>query len=203
MGDNMFYSPSKNACFAPEFRADYAAAGTWPDDAVEIPRELFLIVSNPPAGKMMAPGVDGLPMLVDRPAPTVDEIWQHIKAHRDAVKTGGVLVAGKWFHTDDSSRIQYLGLDKMAEKALAAGGNDATPLQYGGTTIQWKTMDGSFVPMTVGLAQDVIAAVAGLDFVSFAAAEQHRAAMIASGNAADYDYSVGWPASYQPTATQQ
>jgi len=63
----VIYSPSKNAFYAPEFRADYDAAGTWPDDAVEVSEELYAQTLNPPAGKIRVAGADGLPALIDLP----------------------------------------------------------------------------------------------------------------------------------------
>ncbi len=63
----MFYSPSKNAFFAPEFRGDYENSGTWPADAVEIDREHYdQVVTNRPADKDVAADADDLPILVDR-----------------------------------------------------------------------------------------------------------------------------------------
>lgn len=70
----MFYSPSNNTCFPAALRADYERNGNWPADAILISKELHKIVTNPPAGKIRVPGPDGLPMLVDKPGPTLDEL---------------------------------------------------------------------------------------------------------------------------------
>lgn len=124
------------------------------------------------------------------PVETVEEIkarlWQEIKAKRDAIKIGGALVDGKWYHTDDASRIQQIGLVMMGAN-LPPG-------------LQWKTLDGSFVTMTPALAGQVFQAVAALDVSAFAAAEQHRAAVYASTDPAAYDFSSGWPAIYEAQA---
>lgn len=128
-------------------------------------------------------------------------IWERIKARRDQVKAGGTKVGTKWYHSDDASRAQYLGLVRLADAAVAAGGTDSTTLQYSGQDIQWKTMDGSFIKMTVKRANDVFAAVTGLDFAAFAAAETHRAAMAALDNPFEYDFSAGWPQVYADTLT--
>lgn len=118
------------------------------------------------------------------PKPTVDEIWQRIKAVRDQRKAGGVKVkvgtVNKWFHSDDGSRIQQMGLVMMGA-SIPAG-------------LQWKTMDGSFITMTQALAGNVFAAAAASDQAIFAVAEGHRVAMEASADPAAYDYSTGWPA---------
>lgn len=132
--------------------------------------------------------------------PTVDQTkgfkWDAIKAKRDAIKAGGVKVGTKWYHTDTESRIQHLGLMEKARATRAAGGTDATRLQALGQEIKWKTMDGSFIYLTVKHAEDIFAAVTDLDAAAFAVAETHRAAMDASADPATYDFSVGWPATF-------
>lgn len=122
--------------------------------------------------------------------------WDAIKAKRDAIKAGGVKVGTKWYHSDETSRTQYIGLLRMADAAVAAGGTGSTTLQYGGQDIQWKTMDGTFIKMTVQRANDVFNAVSGLDFAAFGAAEAHKAAMEASADPASYDFAAGWPATF-------
>lgn len=119
-------------------------------------------------------------------APTTDQVkvakWESIKAERDRRKAGGVKVGAKWFHSDDGSRIQQIGLVMMGA-SIPAG-------------LQWKTMDGSFVTMTQALATSVFGAVAASDQAIFAAAETHRVAMEASADPAAYDYSGGWQKIY-------
>lgn len=122
--------------------------------------------------------------------------WEAIKAKRDTVSAGGVKVGTKWYHSDESSRAKYLGLVCIADAAVAAGGASTATLQYGGQDIQWKTMDGSFIKMTVQRANDVFNAVSGLDFTAFAAAETHRVAMEASADPSAYDFANGWPATF-------
>lgn len=118
--------------------------------------------------------------------PTVDEQraakWLEIKAARDRRKAGGVQVGGYWFHSDDASRIQQIGLVMMGAN-IPAG-------------LQWKTMSGEFVTMTPELAQQIFDAVATHDQAAFAVAEQHCAAMEVSDGPANYDYSAGWPPIY-------
>lgn len=110
------------------------------------------------------------------------EMWRKIQVERDRRKSGGVLVAGNWYHSDDTSRIQQLGL-VMFGANMPAG-------------IMWKTMSGSFVQMTPTLALQIFSAVATSDVAIFTVAEQHRAAMIASPDPASYNYLTGWPATY-------
>lgn len=193
----MFYSPSQNACYAPEFRADYEAHGTWPEDAREISDELHaLVVTNRPADKIMLPGLDGLPMLAGRAGPTKETQWEYIKAERDRRKTGGFKVGTLWFHSDVDSRIQHLGLKDKARDLIAAGGAMTDNLVILGQPVRWKTMDGSFTNVTAQLAFDIVAAAGDLDAQLFAVAETHRAAMAAAADPAAYDFSTGWPETF-------
>lgn len=121
-------------------------------------------------------------------APAIAQIkavkWGEIKAERDRrTDAGGYLAAGKWFHSDQKSRSQQLGLVLLGAN-IPAG-------------LQWKTMDGSFAAMTPALAQQILAAAAASDIAIFAAAETHRAAMEASAEPAAYDFSGGWPAVFE------
>lgn len=116
------------------------------------------------------------------------QVWELIKSKREQVKAGGVKVGNKWFHTDDASRIQQIGLAMMGAAIPA--------------NLQWKTMDGSFTIMTQTLAGQVFQAVADLDMRAFASAEAHREAMLAAENPFEYDFSAGWPISFS-TEQQQ
>ena len=125
-----------------------------------------------------------------QPQVTVDQIksdqWNAIKAERDRRKAGGVKVkvgtTNKWFHSDDASRIQQMGLVMMGA-SIPAG-------------LQWKTMDGTFVAMDQTVAGNVFAAAAASDQAIFAVAETHKAAMEASVDPSTYDFSTGWPKIY-------
>lgn len=109
--------------------------------------------------------------------------WSAIKAERDRrSEQGGYKVGTKWFHSDQKSRSQQLGLVLLGA-SIPAG-------------LQWKTMDGSFVTMTQTLAQQILAAGAASDQAIFAAAETHKAAMEASADPSAYDFSGGWPATF-------
>ena len=118
------------------------------------------------------------------PKPSVEQLketkWTAIKAERERrADQGGFKVGTKWFHSDQKSRSQQLGLVLLGA-SIPAG-------------LQWKTMDGSFVTMTQQLAGQVLAAAAASDQAIFAAAEAHRQAMEASADPAAYDFSTGWP----------
>lgn len=155
-----------------------------PQDAQILSEERYQeVIASPTPGKVRSHDAEGLPILIDPPAATTEQIWPKIKAERDRRKALGVLADGNWYHSDADSRIQQLGLVLMGS-TMPAG-------------IQWKTMSGSFVEMTPTLASEIFAATAALDQAIFAAAEGHRVAMEAAASPADYDFSGGWPASYE------
>lgn len=120
--------------------------------------------------------------------------WGDIKARRDALMASGFKVGAHWFHSDVSSRIQHLGLKDKARDALAGGGAMTDAITILGQPVQWKTLGGAFVTVTVQLAHDIITAAGNLDAQAFAAGEVHRQAMEASADPATYDLSAGWPA---------
>lgn len=115
-------------------------------------------------------------------ANTKTAMWKLIQVERDRRKAGGVLVSAinKWFHSDDGSRIQQLGLVMMGA-GLPTG-------------IMWKCMDGSFIEMSPTIAGAIFQSTAAKDTAIFTAAEQHRAYMNASSTPETYSYLTGWPA---------
>jgi hypothetical protein len=118
---------------------------------------------------------------------TKERAWLAIKDKRDLLKVSGTKVGNYWFHADDASRIQQLGL-------VMFGAN----LPKG---IMWKTMTGEFVLMTPELAMQIFIAQATHDTILFTIAEQKRQAMLASADPAQYDQNSGWPETYQGTAS--
>ena len=176
----MFYAKSTGGFYDRQIHGN-----SIPEDAVEITNEQHAaLLAGQSNGKRIEADASGNPVLVDPPKATVAQMWDAIKAERDRRKVGGVKVkvgtVDKWFHSDDASRIQQMGLVMMGASVPA--------------DLQWKTMDGSFVTMTQAVAQSVFAAAAASDQAIFAVAEGHRAALVACEDPAVYDYSTGWPA---------
>ncbi len=106
-------------------------------------------------------------------------VAEQIKAERDRRKGAGCPVGAHVFHSDDSSRIQQLGLVMMG--ANLPGG------------IMWKTADNGYVEMTPTLAQQIFATQATRDTTLFAVAQQHIANATQAADPLAYDYSTGWP----------
>jgi len=110
--------------------------------------------------------------------------WETIKAERDRrTEVGGFRVGDKWFHSDKISRCQQINLALTGDAIQS--------------NLQWKTMDGSFVTMTASLAKQILSASAASDQAIFAAAEQHKAAMLEADDPATYDFSKGWPEKFE------
>lgn len=188
----MFYSKTTGGFYSRDIHGEAI-----PADAVEITSEEHVALMDAQSqGKIIQPDIDGNPVAVDPPKQTAAQVWDRIKAKRDAIKAGGVKVGTKWYHTDADSRIQHLGLKDQARDLLAAGQPDTTRLQKLGQDVRWKTMDGSFIYLTVKHAFDIVAAVGDLDALAFTAAETHRVAMEASADPASYDFSTGWPKAF-------
>lgn len=116
--------------------------------------------------------------------------WERIKTERERRRVLGVRVGEHWYHSDDSSRIQQLGLVMM--------GASIPP------ELQWKTLTLSgppvFVAMTQALAGGIFQATAASDAALFEAAELHRMAMELSDTPESYDCTTGWPASIEGAA---
>lgn len=106
-------------------------------------------------------------------------IWRDIQMLRDTRKAAGVKVGAHWFHSDDTSRIQHLGLVMM-------GANMPSNLM-------WKTMAGTFVLMTPTLAPQIFMQIAVNDQAIFAKAEFHRAEINKLDNPYQYNITTGWP----------
>lgn len=169
-------------CFYPS-DIQYASL---PSDVIECTQDDFNLAMSRPPGTILDVQ-DGRVIIIPEPPPAPSVVksrkWDTIKAERDRRKSqGGVKVGTKWFHSDDASRIQQIGLVMMGASIPS--------------NLEWKTMDGSFVTMTQTLAGQIFQASAANDMTIFAAAEAHRVAMEASADPASYDFSTGWPKAF-------
>lgn len=110
------------------------------------------------------------------------QMWWAIQDQRDIRKSAGVKVGQNWFHSDNFSRIQQMALMMMGA-SMPAG-------------IQWKTMTGTFVPMTPLLAAQIFQATAASDQAVFAAAEAKRVEMLQYADPDEYALGTGWPTAF-------
>lgn len=88
--EKYYFSPSDNAFYVDSEIHLYEAAGTKPDDLIEVSYDTFFqfAVDAAPVGKVRTSGIDGLPKWVNVAPPTSDEIESRkvavIQAHLDA-----------------------------------------------------------------------------------------------------------------------
>jgi len=169
-----------------------------PDDAVEITMEQYTqLLAEQSVGATIQADDNGYPVAIFPPPPTLSarqsSVWELIKTERSARMSGGSKVSGKWFHTDQDSRLQHLGLKDSARDLLATGAVMSDAITIDGQQVAWKTMDGTFAPMTLQLAFDIVEADKALDAALFIAAETHRAQMMAAAAPDSYNYTTGWP----------
>ena len=192
--------------------------GTPPEGAVALTAaEHEALVVGQCTGQIVMPGKDGKPVLAD-PAPCPsstwdgeqwhidpecaarlkaeqqDEMWERIKAKRYDNLRHGVYIksVGKWFQTDDATRLQYLTLRTLPDKSF--------PLKE-----PWRTMDNTDLPpekCTKALFEEIVMQMVADEMADFHNAKRHRAAMLQADNPLDYDYSGGWTANFdeQPAA---
>lgn len=96
------------------------------------------------------------------------------------------------FHSDAHSRSQHSGLMSTALAMLIQGATTATPI--GSPQVEWKTMGGTKVPLSVGVVLALMQASLVWEASQHAAADAHIAALAASPDPAAYDFGGGWPA---------
>ena len=187
-----------------------------PEDAVEISHEQHTaLLVGQSSGQVIMPGKDGKPVLAPLapcPSSTWDgeqwhidpecaaklkaeqqkEVWERIKDKRYDNLRHGVYAksVGKWFQTDDATRLQYLAL---ALESVTGGFKKP---------IKWKTMDNSFLMLTPELLREIMQTMHDDEEADFINAEKHKAAMLKAENPLEYDYSDGWTANFdeQPAA---
>ena len=202
----IYYSKSNQAFY------DDTIHATLPNDALEIsPEQHAALLAGQSNGQVIMPGKDGKPVLAD-PAPCPsstwdgeqwhidpecaarlkaeqqDEMWERIKAKRYDNLRHGVYIksVGKWFQTDDATRLQYLTLRTLPDEAF--------PLKE-----PWKTMDNTFLPKekcTKALFDEIVMQMVADETADFHNAEHHRLAMLQADKPLEYDYGKGWTANY-------
>ena len=123
--------------------------------------------------------------------------WEAIKKERERrMLYGGVKVEQKWFSTDLIARTQYLRLNCIADELLLANQPRDTILQVNGKNISWKTMDNTFIDLTIDLIKKILSQLDDQEAAIFEAAELHLATLNSSLHPAQYNFLTGWPISY-------
>ncbi|WP_240075489.1 DUF4376 domain-containing protein [Eikenella corrodens] len=207
----LYYSQSSGGFY------DSTIHSRLPEDAVAIsPEQHAALLAGQSAGQVIMPGKDGKPVLAEQPpcpsstwdgeqwhidpecaaqlkAEQQDEMWERIKAKRYDNLRHGVYIksVGKWFQTDDATRLQYLAL---ALESVTGGFKKP---------INWKTMDNSFLMLTPELLREIMQTMHDDEEADFINAEKHKAAMLQAENPLKYDYSDGWTVNFdEPPAAE-
>lgn len=110
-----------------------------------------------------------------------EEMWEKIKQKRLEEITAGVYVPSikKWLHTDDVSAIQYSQIGNAINLGIFE-------------PMMWKTMDGSFITLTVDIFKEFQALMIKNTQKNYHVAEVHKALMEQYTNPLEYDYSTDW-----------
>ena len=208
----IYYSKANQAFY------DSAIHNRLPEDAVAIsPEQHAALLTGQSNGQVIMPGKDGKPVLAPlAPCPSStwngeqwhidpecaaqlkaeqqDEMWERIKQKRYDNLRHGVYIksVGKWFQTDDATRLQYLTLRTLPDKSF--------PLKE-----PWRTMDNTDLPpekCTKALFEEIVMQMVSDEMADYHNAKRHRAAMLKAENPLKYDYSDGWTANFdeQPAA---
>lgn len=144
---------------------------------------------------------DGSLNIAPKPVDSVRTmVWEWIKTHRDALMEAGCEVGADWYHNDVKSRSQW---ERMVNRANTEAMSAPDAYLIGGQQVAWKTMDGTFVPLTAGIIRAVVAAFEMQEAAIFLAAEAHKQALWHPSRSvvdaiAAYDWKADWPAVYVP-----
>lgn len=107
------YDAATNAFYPLSMRADYEAAGVWPEKGVEIDEETFASFQTPPEGKMRVPDKDGNPSWGDIPPLTGEDLIRF----EDARKQTLIDEANSYINGQQWPSKLALGRLKDADKA--------------------------------------------------------------------------------------
>lgn len=168
----MFYSAQTGGFYDRSIHGDNI-----PTDAVEISTgEHAALLDGQGQGKRIASNIDGRPMLVDPPEPTLDELKAaknaQINAARAAANTGTFDHGGKTFSCDQLSRSDIDGVNGY----VALYG--ALPPGFPGA---WKAMDNTYLPLAdVEAWKTFYTAMVATGAANFAHAQELKAQLAAA-----------------------
>lgn len=109
---NYIFSPSKNAFYPYLLKENYLSAGSWPDDGIDVDEAIFNeFTREPPEGKIRAAGSDGLPIWIDAPALTQEQLVAAAELRKSTLQEKAQSTISSW-----QSKL-LLGIINDAEKA--------------------------------------------------------------------------------------
>lgn len=179
------YSAINNAFYAPEFRVDYEASGTWPTDGVEVTESVYdQLQLDLSKGKVLS-SENGQPVAITPPQPVVSiqSLLIGVANKRWVVETGGIVVDGRRVDTDRESQAQL----NNSYSSLKLGLIEDT---------QWKDADGNFTLVTLVELEPIAQAVAQHVRACFVAEQVHNeliGGLTTQEQLDEYDINEGWP----------
>ncbi|WP_333498473.1 tail fiber assembly protein [Kluyvera sp. CHPC 1.2972] len=132
---NYIFSPSKNAFYPFELKTSYEITDSWPEDGIDVEDSIFIEFTGiPPEGMMRGVSGDNMPLWIEQPEPTQDELIAAADVEKqDRIDRANVYMNGKQWpgkaamgRLKDSEKIQYsLWLDYL--DALEAVDTSSAP----------------------------------------------------------------------------
>lgn len=94
---NYFYSPINNAFYPEALKVNYMKYDSWPDDGIEVDGGVYFEYAGlAPEGKVRAPGENGLPVWVDIPAPTREQLIEQAGSHKSGLLVSAQSAISLW-----------------------------------------------------------------------------------------------------------
>lgn len=110
-----FFSASALGFFAQDLKDVYDSAGTWPDDAVSIDNDTWRqFIFTQPLGKQLGADAQGMPVWIDNPEPTEEElIAAASKEKQERIEQGN-------FYINSRQWPSKLSLQRLSDDEKAA-----------------------------------------------------------------------------------
>lgn len=85
---DFYYSVTANAVYSADEREYFENAGMWPDDAVLMPQDVFneFFIKLPPNGKIRSGGPDGLPVWIETPPLSIEQLTKLAEQKRATLR---------------------------------------------------------------------------------------------------------------------
>ncbi len=83
----IYFSKNTTAFYADSLKLEYDAAGTWPDDAVEMTNEEIAVYQgqSAPTGKVLGADKKGRPVWIDSPPLTKEQLIEQAEAQKQSL----------------------------------------------------------------------------------------------------------------------
>lgn len=135
---NYLYSAKDNKFYPYSLQAMYQLSGVWPDKGVDIGEDEFQGLINPPEGKVVASDDNGMPVLVNIPPLTKEQLIARFEEQKNVLLENARSIISIWQTKLMLSRISEDELKSLNEwldyiEALSAIDTDSA------SDIVWPT----------------------------------------------------------------